>query len=216
MDFSRFLAAYTPDDGASGPSVGWTTRDTVLLLGSDPAGYTEFVSRFARASYSDGVLRFLLVDGAPSLRGWNAAGGWVDDWPEWKGRFLAFGYDWLGRQLGFDLRRRKGSEPMVAILEPGTAQLLEVPTTFHEFLTSELVDYADAALATGFYAAWRAAGGSAPDTKRCIGYKKPLFLGGADVVENLEPWDLAVYVSLSGQLAHKMKALQPIKGVTIE
>ncbi|MEU0792390.1 T6SS immunity protein Tdi1 domain-containing protein [Amycolatopsis sp. NPDC005961] len=34
----------------------------------------------------------------------------------------------------------------------------------------------------------------------CAGYQVPLFLGGADVVENLEEFDLEVYWSLCAQM----------------
>jgi hypothetical protein len=218
MDFSRFLETYTADVDACGPTAGWTAQDTQGLLGCRPAGYTEFVSRVARNSYSDGLLRFLLAESDPSIRTWNAE-GWVADWRAWDKRFIVFGYDWLGRQLGFDLQRRKRGEPLVGILEPGTAQMLEVPCTFSEFLLEELIDHADAALAASFFEAWRTAGGKTPRPVQCVGYTKPLFLGGSDTVDNLELCDLAVYVSLCGQMASQTQNLRPggpIKSVKID
>jgi hypothetical protein len=73
------------------------------------------------------------------------------------------------------------------------------------------LDYADAALATEFFEAWSAANAVSmplgPD--QCVGYKVPLFLGGQDVVENLELTDLDVYWSISGQLRHGALSLPP-------
>ena len=39
----------------------------------------------------------------------------------------------------------------------------------------------------------------------CVGYKVPLFLGGADVLANLEVIDLSVYVEICGQLRNEAR-----------
>ena len=39
-----------------------------------------------------------------------------------------------------------------------------------------------------------------PDPARCVGYKVPLFLGGADDIGDLELADLDVYWTITGQL----------------
>lgn len=52
----------------------------------------------------------------------------------------------------------------------------------------------------------------------CAGYKVPLFLGGSDSVDNLDLQDLAVYVSLSGQMytqSRKYPLSTNIRGVSI-
>jgi hypothetical protein len=41
------------------------------------------------------------------------------------------------------------------MLEPGTGEVLEIPTTFMAFHEEELVDYQDAALAVEFFNQWR-------------------------------------------------------------
>ena len=105
---------------------------------------------------------------------------------------------------------------MVSILEPGTGEVLEVPASFSEFMGRELLDSRDAALASEFYAAWRAVNGAIPRRTECIGYKVPLFLGGSDTVDNLEVIDLDVYVSICGQLfdgSIEMKPGQRVSGV---
>jgi len=40
-----------------------------------------------------------------------------------------------------------------------------------------------------------------------MGYRKPLFLGGSDEVENLEVSDLDVYWHIMGQIIRKTKGL---------
>lgn len=212
-EVARFQAAFRPDQGAAGVSRSWTVEQTRSLVGFAPVLYTDFVAREARSSYGDGLLRFLLPGGEPDLVEWNGPTGWSSDWENWAGRLLVFGYDWLGRLFAFDRRRIEAGEPLVAILEPGTGQVLEVPEHFAGFIGTELVEYPDAALASGFYGEWRAKGGTPPKPSECVGYVKPLFLGGEDSVENLEIIDLDVYVSTCGQLEAQSRRGLSIKGV---
>lgn len=67
----------------------------------------------------------------------------------------------------------------------------------------------DAALAVEFHKQWLESGGSAPRYEQCIGYKKPLFLGGTDGIDNLEVSDLDVYWHLMGQLIAYAKGAAP-------
>jgi hypothetical protein len=97
---------------------------------------------------------------------------------------------------------------MIGILEPGTGQLLEIPDTFAGFIEGELVDFQDAALASPFYEAWLTSGGRVPQVSECVGYKKPLFLGGEDAVGNLDISDLDVYISICGQLNEQTRRLR--------
>ena len=109
--------------------------------------------------------------------------------------------------------RGRREDPEVLLLEIGTGQLLQVPVPFSRFHDEELVEQTEAALAKSFYERWRASGGAAPGLTRCVGYRVPLFLGGADEVTNLELSDLDVYWSLTGQLRPQAQGLQP--GTTI-
>ena len=93
------------------------------------------------------------------------------------------------------------------MLEPGAGQSLEIPANFKDFHDIELVNYQNEALAADFHRAWLDTGGTVPDPPKCIGYKKPLFLGGEDVLGNLEPTDMDVYWSVSGQLLAKIRSL---------
>ena len=120
---------------------------------------------------------------------------------EFAGRIQCFGHDWLGRVFAEDSAR--GGE--VLLLEPGTGEALEIPVDREDFLTFELVQQADAAAAYSFYRQWRDAGNPAPETGQCVGYRKPLFLGGADSVENLELSDLSVYWSVAAQLIAQLR-----------
>jgi hypothetical protein len=86
------------------------------------------------------------------------------------------------------------------MLDPGTAEALEIPCNLRSFHEHELIAYEDAALASQLYSRWRQAGGAAPGYGTCVGYKVPLFLGGDDEVGNLETSDIDVYWHVTGQL----------------
>ena len=127
--------------------------------------------------------------------------------PEFAGRFACFGYDWLGRQFAVDSARGTPDDPEILMFEPGTGEALEVPVPFSQFHDEELVDFTEEALAQGFFSQWRGAGGAEPALDECIGYRKPLFLGGVDSVENLELIDLDVYWTVMGQLRQQVTRL---------
>ncbi len=77
------------------------------------------------------------------------------------------------------------------MLEPGTGEALEIPTSFVAFHNEELVDYRDAALASEFFCRWSSAQlEKLPlDHSNCVGYRTPLFLGGSDTLDDLEVVD---------------------------
>lgn len=127
--------------------------------------------------------------------------------PEFAARLTCFGYDWLGRQFATDTNRGTGDDPEVILFEPGTGEALEIPVPFSRFHDEELVDYAEDALARSFFNQWKRAGGLAPEFSECVGYRLPLFLGGKDVIENLEILDLDVYWTIMGQLRRRAKGL---------
>jgi hypothetical protein len=117
--------------------------------------------------------------------------------------------DLLGRQFAVDSGRLEGGEPLVLLFEPGTGEILEIPypyVRFHE----QLDELREPALAGSFFDSWEQANpGLLPlGVTQCAGYRVPLFLGGKDVVDNLEVVDLEVYWALSGQL-HKGTCVLP-------
>lgn len=128
-------------------------------------------------------------------------------YPEFKGRITCFGFDWIGSTFALDSERQEGGRPGVVMFEPGTGEALEIPSNLITFHEAGLREFGEAALAISFYEKWRASGGAAPTYDQCVGYRKPLFLGGADEVENLEISDIDVYWHIVGQLIRKTRGL---------
>jgi len=139
--------------------------------------------------------------------------------PEYRGRIVPFAFDWLGRFFASDRARVKNGHPQVLMLEVGAGESMEIPASVLDFHNIELVDYPDDALAAPFWRQWRNDNPTDLAFRDCVGYKVPLFLGGIDVIDNLEVIDLSVYVEICGQLRNKVRTLSPgqtIRGVRFD
>lgn len=70
-----------------------------------------------------------------------------------------------------------------------------------------MVQHSDAVAAFPFYKEWLATGGTPPRYDQCVGYRVPLFVGGADGIANLEMADFDVYWTITAQLLAKVREL---------
>lgn len=192
--FKDFLSAFKDD--------GKTTEMFVAPLSFRDALLCEVIVRFGGRSFNRGMYR---VGSERNISSWN---DWVlSAFPSFSDRIDCFGVDWLGRIFAVDYQRKENGYPGVLMFEPGTAEALEIPCNVETFHNNELVQYREEALAESFYFRWISAGGRPPKLDQCIGYKKPLFLGGADAVENLELSDLDVYWTIAAQIIERTRRL---------
>jgi hypothetical protein len=171
---------------------------------SDVSGFSEVVGRFGGASFGRGLYRVIR---AGDVDEWNARVSL--GFPEFAGRITCFGYDWQGRAFAVDTQRLEGGQPGVVMFEPGTGDAFDIPSNLQTFHDDEAIRFADAALDVDLHRKWLATGGAEPGYTQCVGYRKPLFLNGADELENLELSDLEIYWHLMGQLIVKTKGLPP-------
>jgi len=171
---------------------------------SNSIGAAEFLQNYAGTTFNNGLYRIHKVEDIPK---WNAIVGKV--FPEIADFIVCFSYDWLGRHFALDFRRKENDEPLIIILEPGTGDALEVPTTFRMFHEEELSEHQDAALSVDFFNQWRTNNSERLLNNQCVGYKVPLFIGGQDTMENLALGDMEVYWEICGQLLNKVRNLPP-------
>lgn len=167
-------------------------------------GLGELFARFGGTSFNRGLYRIIR---ASDVLEWNARIALA--FPESADSTICFGYDWLGRAFAVDVQRLEQGQPGVVMFEPGTGKVLVVPSNIQSFHDDELIQDADPALAINSHKKWLAGGGAAPAYAACIGYKVPLFLGGADEFENFELSDLDVYWHVMGQLIAQTRDLPP-------
>ena len=129
----------------------------------------------------------------------------AEAFPQLAARIKCFASDWLGRQFAQDNARVIDGEPQILLLEPGTGEAVEIPCDYAAFHKQELVEFPDAAVSYGFFQDWLASGGTVPDRVQCVGYRIPLYLGGADDLSNLALQDLAVYWTVCGQILAQIR-----------
>lgn len=195
--FDSFQKSFSKDVNLSAAKTGAATRSGIVDV-------DKLLDELGGLSFDRGLYRLILPS---EVSRWNDR--LAVPFPAFGGRVICFGFDWLGRIFAADRERLEKKSPGVVMFEPGTGEALEIPcnvTTFHE---EELLEYRDAALASDFHDRWLTSGGSVPEYSQCIGYKKPLFLGGSDELNNLVVSDIDVYWHLAGQLIGRTKGLPP-------
>jgi hypothetical protein len=164
----------------------------------------ELVSLYGGKTFNHGLYRILHSDQLD-----EAKASMQRVFPELGMRIEPFAVDWLGRYFALDHGRIVKGAAQILMLEVGAGEAMQIPTALDEFHNVELVEYSDDALSVQFWNRWRALHPSDLPYSQCVGYKVPLFLGGADELENLEVIDLNVYAEICGQLRNKARHLSP-------
>jgi hypothetical protein len=188
MDLSKFLAGYTVDRDLGAPRTEPGAIVSSAPGGGVPDDVHQVLSAIGGLSFSGGLYRAHRLE---DVAAWNAT--IATGSPETRGRVSCFGYDWLGRQF-------VKFASMVLQFSAGVLEFTEIPFDLEDFHKNVLLDMQEPALAVAFYKAWLDAGSRAPQYFECIGYKRPLFLGGTDWLENLEAIDLDVYWTVTAPL----------------
>jgi len=183
--FERFSSRYRLDDPVAG--------DTSVA--SLPPEVKTLLEAFGGGSFNGGIYRVVSARMAVDLSELVAR-----TFPRFPGKITCFGVDWLGRLFAQDQHRSLNGLPGVVMIEPGTGEMLQIPCNILSFHENELIEYREEALAEKCYFRWIEAGGRAPSITQCVGYKRPLFLGGVDELENLELSDLDVYWEVASLL----------------
>jgi hypothetical protein len=189
--YREFLKSFLPD--------GPVDLDRLAACGPE---IVEFLDHFGGRSFRRGLYRVMRPAEGDI---WKARILYA--YPEFHARISCFGFDWMGNAFATDSNRLVEEQPGVVMFEPGTGKALDIPSNLESFHEVALNKHGEAVLAISFNETWTEAGGAQPDYSHCIGYKKPLFLGGKDTVDNLEMSDIDVYWHLLGQLIRKTRGL---------
>ena len=191
--FERFVGRFSLPDG---PADEMWAAEPLLVV----PGYVEFAREVAGLPLCGGLLRLV------GAREGRLATEFVrEGFPEFTGRAVPFAVDWIGRVVAVDQARPPG----LLLIEPGSADAFEIDESFADFFNVDVVDDPDTFLAADLFRDWHAAGGGVPGVGECVGFKVPLFLGGAGAAANLELTDLEVYWSFAAQLRVGTHGLSP-------
>jgi len=154
--------------------------------GSTVDGLSIFRKKYHGMSFGNGIYRVFSDD---DIEKWRKI--ITEGYPDFENCFEPFAYDWLGRCFAVDLRNDKNGK--ILMFEIGTADVLEIPCSFIKFHEEEIPIYHESCLASSFFNEWGIDNCNNLQSSECIGYKIPLFLGGIDILENLELSDMEVY-----------------------
>lgn len=185
--YERFLASFPPD-GNEPPS---DFPDGAL---ENLPGFRELCDVGAGMSFGNGIVR--IHSKAQIVRAARLVG---EAFPECSGA-IPIAKDWLGRQYVVP----EGRQPMLMLIEPGSGDVFEVDCGIEELFNTEMPADPVTYLASDLFSEWASVSDEVVPCGKCVGFKVPLFLGGAGAVENLEISDEEVYWSLIGQLRSNM------------
>ncbi len=166
-----------------------------------PRHVASILEGYGGVSFRGGLYRIATEAGALALDATVAR-----MWPVYAGRVKSYAFDWRGRIFAVRIEADdKGGE--VVLFEPGSGDVYDIPANLATFHNGELVDYPDETLSANLFQEWSGSRGSGPVYSKCVGYKVPLFLGGKEILANLEESELDVYLEISAQLWTRTKDL---------
>lgn len=165
-------------------------------------GIKEFIGKYSGMTFNKGIYRVFPID---QLKKWTTIA--EEMFPELKGKILVFSSDWRGQFYAVNAARKDGEQYQIQLLDPATNENLDVPSTFEAFHEVELIEYANEALQVDLFNDWLAKKGVSPAASECVGYVKPLRLGGVDDPSNQEITDMEVYWSFCTQIKQKIEGL---------
>ncbi len=112
-------------------------------------------------------------------------------------KLLCFAFDWSGKVFALN----SIDDGFIYCLDPATFEWFELETGVEDFLNIELVDSIEELLEwPRFRNFMRTNSLLNLKDNYCVGFKKPLFLGGEDDDENFELTEMEVYWGLNHEL----------------
>ena len=150
------------------------------------SGYRTFVIAFGGMAFGKGL--FSVFDRG-DIRYWERI--IKKAFPEYEEKFDLFGHDWLGRCFAVETSR-EGIEKIV-IFDPGVLEMYDVPLSFMDFVNKAIPMSTNDCLALDSFVKWYQNGGCELEYQQCVGYKKPLFMGGEEGLDNLEVTKMEAY-----------------------
>lgn len=164
------------------------------IYGSD---YRTFIIGFGGVQFGGGLFT---VFAKADIRLWEEKV--ADVFPKYKGNFLLFGHDWMGRCYAID---RFSEEEKILIFDPGTLEVYDIPLKFRDFVNKAIPMNPNECLAIDGFMKWHNTTKCDISDIECVSYKVPPFLGGAEEIENLETSKLIDYWKIIGRTAKTLR-----------
>ena len=162
-------------------------------------GLSILFEEFSGAVFDDGLFK---IHNKGSFYLWTELT--FEYFKKFKGNSYCFAFDWVGRQYAVNYINNR---PRILMLDPATAEAFELEKNIELFFNEDLVEYKKEMLEFDKFKHLKKKLNSKLKFEECFGFKKMLFLGGKDDLENYELIDLEVYWELNYQIYTKTKDL---------
>jgi hypothetical protein len=160
-----------------------------------------FFNECGGRSFENGLYR---THTASSSLSWNVLV--TTFFPQYGSDLILFGFDWMGRQFGIDLTRTV----TIVMFDPSTAESFRVESGIAAFHNIDLLREEDDLLSkSNCLEIKEKLGIDELGFAECIGYKRPLFIGGEDSIDNYQKQNLEVYWEFNCQIYLQIKGLPP-------
>ena len=182
-----------------------TSRLTLVndgdLFKSLPKGFFTLVDMFGGATFNNGTYR---IHSFNSSVKWSLLLG--EYFTSYKNKIYPFGFDWMGRQFCIN-----ENDSSIFMFDPATLEDFKLNNNIVQFHNEDLVN----GLLGGdlFKNTLTFCNLKEISFYECIGHKRPVFLGGEDIIENNEKQNIDVYWHMQFNLYEKTKDLP--EGVVI-
>jgi len=161
----------------------------------------ELLEKFSGMAFENGLFKIHTIG---SFYLWTEIT--FEFFKKYKGNSYCFAFDWVGRQYAVNY---SGGKTFILLLDPATAKVFELEADIQTFLSEELDDFKNSHLEIEKFKTLSKKIAPNLQFSQCIGFKKFLFLGGKDELDNFEVSDMEVYWELSYQIYCKTRGLPP-------
>ena len=150
----------------------------------------ELINKIGGRSYENGLVRIHTVD---SSEYWTELV--VEYFTEYQDKVHCFAYDWCARQFALG---HKNNELTIYMFDPSSGEVYELESDIISFFNVDLVKFRNDTLLEDDFKSL--VGSMILDLNKVYGFKKSLFLGGEENLDNMELSDIEVYWEMCRQL----------------
>ena len=194
--FEKFYEFYKIDINEN-----YGKKEKLSSIMKNVKGFKELFLNLQGRIFGKGEYRFYYFS---EIDNWNKI--IISLYPKFKNKLECFASDWLGRQ--FVIYKENFKTEKILMLDPASGDIFEIANDFVEFHENILLNNYDDCVAYNFFQEWLDSSVEEISRNQCVGYKKPLFLGGKEDIGNLEIVDMEVYWYLNIQLFEKTKIMK--------
>lgn len=120
---------------------------------------------------------------------------------KYSNKAFCFAYDWWGRIFAV---MPQPTDYLIWMIDPATGQDYKMVSNLAHFHDVDLVEEGDNVLDKSMFTEWYKQSHCNLQLHECVGFRIPLFLGGKDVISNMEVTDMDVYWSFNMQMLSQL------------